>query len=218
MDQATLVKYYAQRASSYDEIYLRPERQEEQAALFAQVAQLVAGQSVLELACGTGYWTRILAEHASHVVALDISTEMLEVAKARGLDSAKVSFQEVDICKLPPELAQQKFGVCFAAFWWSHVKRQEQDKFIQQLRAIVGSNCLLVLIDNSYVEGDSTPIARTDLDGNSHQLCKQQDGTTVEILKNFPSDSNLRKRFGALARDVRVHRSKYFWLLTCRLK
>ncbi len=213
-----LVKYYAQRAASYDEIYQKPERQTEQNALHAQVAKLLAGQTVLELACGTGYWTRTLAEHANKVLALDINAEMLAIAKARGLDANKVSFQQADIYQLPAELAQQQFSVCFAAFWWSHVKRDSQEQFIAQLRKVVGANCLLVLIDNTYVEGESTPIARTDADGNSHQLRKQADGTTVEIVKNFPSDSNLRKRFAALARDVRVHRSEHFWMLTCRLK
>lgn len=220
MDQEkqTMAAYYAQRATTYDDIYTIPARQTEQSALFAQVAQLVQGQKVLEIACGTGYWSKILAEHASEVVALDFNAEMLAIATARGLPSEKIRFVQGDAYHLPADLAAEKFTMCFAAFWWSHVKRAEQEQFIRQLRAVVGSNCQLVLIDNSYVEGDSTPIARTDLDGNTHQFRKQQDGSTVEIVKNFPSDSNLRKRFSNLGRDIRVHRSKYFWLLTCRLK
>lgn len=220
MDQEkqAMAAYYAQRAATYDEIYTRPARQAEQEALFAQVAQLAQGQKVLELACGTGYWSKILAEHASHVVAVDCNTEMLDIAAARGIPAEKIRFVKGDVYQLPAELASEKFTLCFAAFWWSHVKRAEQEKFVQQVRAIVGSNCQLVLIDNSYVEGDSTPIARTDLDGNTHQFRKQQDGSTIEIVKNFPSDSNLRKRFSNLARDLRVHRGKYFWLLTGRLK
>ncbi|MBI3231038.1 MAG: class I SAM-dependent methyltransferase [Burkholderiales bacterium] len=217
-DKQDLAAYYAQRAAHYDEIYQRPERQEQQQALLAQLTQLTAGQNVLELACGTGYWTQAMAQQAKSVLALDINPEMLAVATQRQLDPSVVRFQQADICALPDAIAAEKFSVCVAAFWWSHVKRAEQDAFIQQLRAKVGSACQLVLIDNCYVEGDSTPIARTDSDGNTYQFRKQVDGSTVEIVKNFPSDSNLRKRFASLARDVRVHRAQHFWLLTCRLK
>src|SRR5438128_12042607 len=34
-------------------------------------------ETVLELACGTGWWTQWLAQHAQHVTAVDASKEML---------------------------------------------------------------------------------------------------------------------------------------------
>jgi SAM-dependent methyltransferase len=40
------------------------------------------GVSVLELGCGTGYFTRELARSGAHVVAIDLSPELLEIAKA----------------------------------------------------------------------------------------------------------------------------------------
>lgn len=52
-----LTAYYAKRAAQYERIYARPERQAELAALRMRVAGLCAGKKVLEIACGTGYWT-----------------------------------------------------------------------------------------------------------------------------------------------------------------
>lgn len=213
-----LVAYYAQRAASYDEIYQRPARQADQASLFEQVAQLAKGHDVLELACGTGYWTKTLATQANSVLALDINQDMLQMAQARQLPAEKVSFALADIYNLPASLNERKFSLCFAGFWWSHVKRSEQEAFIAQLKARVGANCQLVLIDNSYVDGDSVPIARTDAEGNTYQIRDHVDGGKTDIVKNFPSDSALRKRFANLGREIRITRLQYFWLLSCRLK
>jgi SAM-dependent methyltransferase len=41
-----------------------------------------SGMSVLELGCGTGYFTRELARSGANVVAIDVSPELLEIAKA----------------------------------------------------------------------------------------------------------------------------------------
>lgn len=217
-DKQAMVAYYAQRAATYDEIYQRPARQPDQATLFAHVQQLARGQRVLELACGTGYWSRILAETASSVHGVDINPAMLACAQARGLDAQRVSFALANLFELPEDLAQGGYTMCFAGFWWSHVKRAEQDAFLQQLRRLLGPDCVLVLVDNSYIEGDSTPISRTDADGNTWSFRPQQDGSRVEIVKNFPSDSALKKRFAGHAREVRITRLQYFWLLSCRLK
>ena len=52
-----LAAYYAQRAAEYERIYAKPERQADLAALRARFGKLFKGKRVLELACGTGYWT-----------------------------------------------------------------------------------------------------------------------------------------------------------------
>jgi SAM-dependent methyltransferase len=43
---------------------------------------LKPGMTVLELGCGTGYFTRELARTGANVVAIDISPQLLEIAKA----------------------------------------------------------------------------------------------------------------------------------------
>ncbi len=42
---------------------------------------LAPGMSVLELGCGTGYFTRELARSGAEIVALDVSPELLEIAR-----------------------------------------------------------------------------------------------------------------------------------------
>ncbi|MGH7982088.1 MAG: class I SAM-dependent methyltransferase [Candidatus Udaeobacter sp.] len=46
------------------------------------IRHLGPGMKVLELGCGTGYFTRELARSGADVVAIDVSPELLEIAKA----------------------------------------------------------------------------------------------------------------------------------------
>ncbi len=58
-------------------------------------------QEVLECGCGAGYFTRILAERSSQVLATDLSGEMLETAMIRLGRYPNVRLQEADCLKLP---------------------------------------------------------------------------------------------------------------------
>jgi SAM-dependent methyltransferase len=213
-----LAHYYVHTAADYERGYDTEECQDDLEELHEKVADLLAGHKVLELACGTGYWTETIADVADSVHATDLSSEMLDLARARGLDSDIVTFSVADAFDLPAELIDEKFTACFAGFWWSHVKREDQERFLKQLRTKLGKDVLLVMIDNSYVDGSSTVIARTDLEGNTFQIRTASDGTRFEVLKNFPADSALRKRLAGSGREIRVMRLEYYWLLSCRLK
>ena len=74
------------------------------------------------------------------------------------------------------------------------------------------------MFDNCNVDGDSTPIARTDLDGNTYQIRRLPDGSRHEVIKNYPTDSTLRKKLTQHARDIRIIRNTTFWILTCVLR
>ena len=53
---------------------------------------------VMEFGCGTGYFTKIIAKNAEHIITTDVSEEMLEVAKRELKDYRNISFQIAD-CK-----------------------------------------------------------------------------------------------------------------------
>lgn len=222
MDEKTkLANYYAARARIYEENYDKPERQADLALLDEWVASALRGHHVLELACGTGYWTARFAAGAASVLATDFNTEMLDLARAKDLPADKVEFAVADAfdLSLPPgRAANSAFTACFAGFWFSHVRREQQGNFLAHLRAKLGKDTLLVMIDNNYIEGNSSVIARTDLEGNTFQIRTLPDGSRTEVIKNFPTDSALRKKMGPEVHNIRIERSTYFWMLTCRLK
>jgi len=101
---------------------------------------------------------------------------------------------------------------------WSGIKREDQDRFLKQLREQVGKDVLLVAVGEAYVEGSSTVTARTDLNGNTYQFRINAAGERFEMLKNYPTDSYLRKKLATFGREIRIVRHKYYWLVNCRLK
>lgn len=210
-------EYYAQRAATLEKIYEKPERQQDLLEIREKVCAALSQQHVLELACGTGYWTERYAPLAASVRATDVNQAMLDVARNKSYPAERVSFQIADVFALPPADAGQ-YTACFAGFLWSHIKREEQGALLQTIARGAGKGSQLVLIDNNYVEGSSSPVARTDAEGNTWQLRDREDGSRVEIVKNFPSDSALRKKFGPFVRDIRIFRNTYYWMLTCVLK
>src|SRR5262252_2575262 len=87
--------YYATRAPYYDDVYDKPERRNDLAFLKRHLPSRFAGQSVIEVACGTGYWTQYIAPVASRLVATDALAEPLDFAKQRpGVE--RVQFLQAD--------------------------------------------------------------------------------------------------------------------------
>lgn len=211
-----LAQYYAVNADHYDQVYAQEARFDDLDDLQEMIAELLEGHTVLELACGTGYWTELIADVAASVHATDLVPEMLALARTRALDQEIVTYGQLDAFAPPDSVGQ--YTAVFAAGWWSHVKREDQEKYLKQLRAKFGKDVLLVLLDESYVDGDSTVIARTDLEGNTYQIRTADDGQRYEVLKNYPTDSALRKKLTPAAREIRVERLEYYYLLSCRLK
>ncbi len=81
MKEPDLIDYYTRRALEYERIYHKPERQEDLGTLRLLVAEQLADREVLEIACGTGYWTEVIAPAARSVVATDASEAVMDVAR-----------------------------------------------------------------------------------------------------------------------------------------
>lgn len=202
--------YYAARAPEYDRVYLKPERQEDLRAIERWLPSVFTRKSVLEVACGTGYWTQFIAPVATRVLAVDASPETLQIAQTR-LHQGKVQFLVGDAYRLP--VAARRYEAGFAGFWFSHVPRERVGEFLRGFHQALVPGARVVLLDNLYVSGSSTPISEWDPEGNSYQLRRLADGSTYRVIKNFPSEAELRKATTGLATEVRLHKWKYFWAL-----
>jgi demethylmenaquinone methyltransferase/2-methoxy-6-polyprenyl-1,4-benzoquinol methylase len=210
-----LETYYAKRAAEYEKIYHKPERQADLARLRKDIPALFHGARVLEIACGTGYWTPLIAEQAESVLALDYNEETLAIARTKKYPRANVQFQQGDAYALPAW--PRKFSACYAGFWWSHVPLGRIDGFLQRLAAALEPGATLAFMDNRYVEGSSTPVTRRDAEGNGYQTRRLADGTTHEVLKNFPTAGQMEKRLGRYGSEVRFTNYQYYWMATCRI-
>src|SRR5213593_2595304 len=65
----SMQRYYAQRAAYYERVYDKPERQDDLRVMKAWLATPFEGRRVLEIACGTGYWTPHAAQRCASWLA-----------------------------------------------------------------------------------------------------------------------------------------------------
>jgi SAM-dependent methyltransferase len=210
-----LQTYYSLRAREYEQIYEKPERQYDLKCLRNIVSSFFSSKTVLEIACGTGYWTKVLADTAEFVTAVDSSEEVLEIARRKPAGRGKVEFLNGDVYCLPN--IRDSFTGALAAFWWSHVPKERFNEFLRSFHSPLAKGCQVMLIDNIYVPGNSTAISRTDEHGNTYQNRKLSDGRVYQVLKNFPRRAELLHNLGSAAIDFQFHELEYYWYSTYRV-
>ena len=210
-----LQEYYDKRAREYEAIYDKPERQRELAWLRERLPKLYAGRTVLEIACGTGYWTQFIAPAARRVHACDINESVLEIAREKRMAGA-VDFSRADAITL--EGVPEGCDAAFAGFWWSHVKKADLDTFVGNLARRLRPGAVIGILDNKFAAGSSTPISRRDAEGNTYQVRTLASGEQHEILKNFPSAAELALAVRPVAREAHLEELTYYWLLVFTLK
>jgi SAM-dependent methyltransferase len=211
-----LTKYYRDRATEYDAVYAKPERQDDLAELRALLPRFVTGRHVLEIAAGTGYWTEVLATSAATITATDLSPEPLAIARARECGPADVTFRTADAYAL--RRVPGDFDTAFLGFFWSHVPRADVPRLLQGLRARLGSGATVIMLDNRYVPGSSTPISRTTPEGDTYQLRTLNNGRTYEVLKNFPAREQFTADIAPISAGLRWTQFRYFWLAVVKLR
>lgn len=222
MDKNEVIAYYDGIAAHYDNASAEysEEQLEDLDEAREQLATLLGGHRILELGCGTGAWTEVLAESADSVLATDASAAMLDLARMHGEDLDNVEYRLVDALALPDDIGsgEDKFTAVFMAGLWSRLTRDQQEALLLSLKKRLGKDVLLVVFDDAYVETESATIARTDLQGNTHEFQLDADGNRHELVKNYPTDSYLRKRLDKVGREIKIARWEFYWVLTCRLK
>ena len=213
---ADLIAYYARRASEYDRIYAKPERQNDLLALRSLLRDAFTGHDVLEVACGTGYWTQVISESARSVLATDINETVLAVARRKTYSNPNVRFQAADARTLAD--VGGNFTAGFAGFWWSHIPKASLQTVLKAFHGKLLPGSLVVFLDNKYVEGSSTPVTRQDCNGNTYQKRKLEDGVEFEVLKNFPTEAALREEVDSHAGNPIVMEFTYYWCLRYTLR
>jgi len=159
-----------------------------------RVAGLLAGLDVLEVACGTGNWTQVLARRASSVVATDASETALELARHKLGRGGRVEFVKADAFSL--EGLGRIFGGAFASDWFSHVPVGSMRRFLDNLHLRLAGASTVVFLDMlQRHHPDLTPYRR---DGDGNTICRRvlPDGREFDVVRNYPSESEIRAHLG----------------------
>ena len=203
-----LAQYYSERAPEYEEIYEKPERQRDIKSLEKKLRNLFKNRKIIEVACGTGYWTQLLSEVAKSIVAVDFNSKMIDIAKSKHYPLENISFKIDNAFSLGK--IRGKFSAGFAAFWWSHLLKSEIETFINIFHSKLQSNALVVFIDNRYVKDNSTLISKIDDQGNSYQIRTLSSGKTFEIVKNYPTKIDIEQVLKGGVKNLKFELLTYY--------
>ncbi len=210
-EHSPIQSYYAARADEYDAVYAKPERQADLRLVEQWLPALLAGRRLLEIACGTGYWTRLLAPVTASIVAIDSAEETLRIARAR-VPAGNVSFAVGDA--YAPATPGGPFDAAFAGFWWSHVPHERLGEFLHAMHAALEPGAKVVFLDNRFVAGSSSAVSEPDAHGDTHQSRQLADGSTHRIIKNFPSEAQLLAAIADVSGVAPRYTSwPYFWAI-----
>ena len=188
-------RYYAERAPEYDDWWYRRGRYtrdaEHERRWLRDVAELeerlrtfAPRGDILELAAGTGIWTRRLVPTANRVVAVDANAETL------ALNTPAADLVVADIFSwIPP----RQFDLVFFSFWLSHVPEEQFAEFWALVRSALRPDGRVFLIDSG------PPGIAGDGDLQVRQLA---DGREFTIVKRFWQPIELAERVGGLGFEL----------------
>jgi len=205
-------RYYAGRAAYYERVYQKPERQDDLRRMEAGLSSHFAGRHVLEVATGTGWWTPHGARDCASWLATDLNDETLAIARAKPLPAGKVRFQRMDAYAVEG-LGDARFDAAFSGCWWSHVPLERLRGWLEALHARLSPGAHVVMLDNSFLQTSNLPISRRDAAGNTYQQRVLDDGSTYEVVKNFPTRDEAMAALGPRARDAAWTAHEHYWVL-----
>jgi demethylmenaquinone methyltransferase/2-methoxy-6-polyprenyl-1,4-benzoquinol methylase len=197
--------YYAERAPEYDDWWYRRGRYElepdaldrwraDAAEVAAVLENFAPRGSVLELAAGTGIWTRRLVGIADRVVAVDANAETL------ALNTSDAELVRADVFEWEPA---ERFDLVFFSFWLSHVPEERFEEFWSLVRVALAPGGRVFLVDSGA--GDTAHTGTDQADGEETRSLS--DGRTFRIVKRRWRPDELAERVRPLGFELDLHDS-----------
>lgn len=222
VDDALLTEqldYYRARAGEYDRWWNREGRfdrgQAANARWFAEAASLETvlegfdpRGDVLELACGTGLWTRHLVGYADTLTAVDGSEEVLALNRAR-VDSRSVRYIQADLFDWTPPAS---YDACVFSFWLSHVPPQRFAAFWEMVARALRPGGRVLFIDSARTDRSTAADHRLPGADESTMTRRLDDGREFQIVKRFYDPGALQSELASLGWAFQVATTGEFFI------
>jgi SAM-dependent methyltransferase len=195
----TMAGYYAIRADEYDLTsgYMRPGNRAVE-GLKARYQAAFKDENVLEVACGTGYWTAVVAATARSIVATDYNSVLVEKVQEKLAAFPNVRCQVANAYSLHGVTGH--FTGAFAQFWWSHIPKASVRSFLTTLHSRLQPNARVMFTDSLPYEWDGGRWIDEAGDVQEERILRS--GERHAVIKNFPTRSDIEAALAGIARDV----------------
>lgn len=217
------IDYYRARAGEYDEWWFRTGRYDHgpewNARWFADVAQVETALqgwlgarrpgNALELACGTGLFTRHLAPKVGRLTSIDASPEVLAINRQR-VGAPNVEYVQADLFAWQP---RERYDMVFFSFWLSHVPDERFQAFWQLVATALAPGAAAYLVDSAF---DPTSTAKDHVltDREAGVVTRRlNDGREFQIVKFFYDPAALAAKLKSVgfASDIRQTRQYFIY-------
>jgi demethylmenaquinone methyltransferase/2-methoxy-6-polyprenyl-1,4-benzoquinol methylase len=222
-----MIDYYRARAAEYDEWWDRTGRYDhgpdanqrwmrEREEVYAAFDAMKMGGHVLELAPGTGTWTRRIVKTAAEVTMVDASPEMLAL-NVEKVGNNKVRRLVADLFEWKAEKVYD--GVVFG-FWLSHVPMERLDEFLQRVASWLRPGGALFFLDGLREPGSTAKDHVLPQQDQQVMTRKLNDGRAYRIVKNFYEARELERhcRAAGLAVEVKTTATYFYYGIGRRMQ
>jgi SAM-dependent methyltransferase len=205
--------YYEARAGEYDEWWERRGRYDRgpefRRAWNKDIGQLEAWLDeeqvtgdLLEIAAGTGKWTRSLAVCATSVTALDSSPAMLAINAAK-CRAGNVDYVVADIFDWQPT---RRYDATFSAFWISHIPAERWAAYWALLGTALRPGGKALFIDSAHPSGADATSSEVEVKR------RLNDGSKHTVHKRYWKPSELRGALGRVGWEATVGETDFAFL------
>jgi demethylmenaquinone methyltransferase/2-methoxy-6-polyprenyl-1,4-benzoquinol methylase len=216
------IAYYRARAGEYDAWWFRQGRYDrgeannaawraDIAVVERSLADVLARRrpaTLLELACGTGLFTRHLAPRVGALTAVDASSEVIAINRAR-VGATNVDYVEADLFAFDPPA---RYDCVFMSFWLSHVPRSRFDAFWTMVRRALAPGGFVWIIDSAH-DPTSRAVDHPRPDAQAGMATRRlDDGREFRIVKLFYEAPELEARIAKCGFDASIARTTRYFL------
>jgi 2-polyprenyl-3-methyl-5-hydroxy-6-metoxy-1,4-benzoquinol methylase len=216
------IDYYRARAGEYDEWWFRKGRYDRGAEFNAQWHRETAAvdaalstwldarrpRSVLELACGTGLFTRHLAPRVERLTAVDAAPEVLALNQAR-VAASNVDYRQADLFAWQPPT---RYDAVFFSFWLSHVPVDRFAHFWTMVGSALAPDGAAFVIDSAF---DRTSTAKDHVlhDREAGVVTRKlNDGRQFHIVKLFYRPEDLAARLESIGWSADLAQTTHYFI------
>ena len=143
----------------------------EHVARYAAVDDIVKGKTVLDIACGSGYGTKMIAKNAKKVTGVDVLEDSIKYAR-ENYNNKNIDYFVGDAEKLP--LKDRSVDVVVSFETIEHVKGYI--KFMEEIKRVLKEGGLLIL---------STPNELEFAEGNHFHLHEFEHDELLKLVKKY---------------------------------
>lgn len=173
-------------------------------------------QTILDLGCGTGQFSRMLAERADRVMAIDLSPKSIQIARQRSQQFNNIDYRVADISE--EELAAKHFDAVVSIATFHHLSLEQ---LIPKLKAALKPGGVLIVLDlfehHNFVDTLSDAIAvplnwwflktKNKLPPNPEAIAAMQEHLSTDKYFNL---SEAKRIYTSLLKTAKVRRH-LFW-------